>query len=477
MTTILVIGTGPLFAPDVKVFSGQSFRTWHFTKPLVEAGHAVDLVVLPTEGLSDTSDPTNVVQEHQKGDTRYRMVHSTDAEIIKSALRSVLTQKSYDCIVAVNINAGFHACRLETTLPIWVDLNGYMMGEAQAKCKVYRSDAYLKHFWDRERLALRRADRFSAVSYKQMLAVIGELGAVGRLNQYTFSHQFVSVVPNAAYEEFLDPASYPYERSYRGREFPDDTFAILWSGGFNTWTDTKTLAAALSLAMEQNARIRFIATGAAIPGHDELTYQSFHDEMAKTGFLDRCHMLGWVEAKELFSLHRECDIGINVDSLNYETIFGARNRLTNMMAAGLPVLTTLGTELSELIREQRLGYVVGLEDVAEFSNALLHAASNPNNLRQFAQRAKRYVIENFGYAATTKGLLKWAEEPARAPDNDEKVRRNPEAQTVASVALNPIEEELEYLERLDIPDLLRQKDELAAIRGKLLYRLYKKVFG
>jgi glycosyltransferase involved in cell wall biosynthesis len=476
LTTILVIGTGPLFAPDVKVFSGQSFRTWHFTQPLLETGHTVDLVVLPTEGLSDTNNTADVIQEHQKAGTTYRMVHSTDPDTILKSLSAVIAQKAYDCIVAVNINAGYYACRLETTLPLWIDLNGYMMGEAQAKCKVYESDSYLMHFWERERVALRRADRFSAVSYKQMLAVIGELGAVGRLNRYTFSHQFVSVVPNAAYEEFLDPASYPYERSYRGKEFPEDAFAVLWSGGFNTWTDTKTLAAALSLAMEQNPHICFVATGAAIPGHDELTYESFTAEMSKTGFLDKCHMLGWVEAKELFSLHRECDIGINVDSLNYETIFGARNRLTNMMAAGLPVLTTLGTELSELIREQRLGYVVGLEDVAEFSNALLHGASNPNNLRQFSQRAKRYVIENFGYAATTKGLLKWVEEPTRAPDNDEKVRRNPTAHKLAAIPLNPIEEELLSLERLDIPDLLRQKGELESIRSKFLYRLYKKLF-
>src|SRR5207248_2462907 len=147
-------------------------------------------------------------------------IRATDPLMAVRLLQEVHDAGQFDCIVAVNNNAAAIACKLNSRLPLWADLNGYMMGEAQTKCKTYGSDEYLKHFWARERIALRRADRFSTVSYKQMYATLGELGAVGRLNSHTTAHPFATVIPNAAYEEFLDPASYPEENYFRGPVFP-----------------------------------------------------------------------------------------------------------------------------------------------------------------------------------------------------------------------------------------------------------------
>jgi glycosyltransferase involved in cell wall biosynthesis len=460
----------------VTFFSGQALRTWHFARPLLDAGNAVDLVVLQVEGQANRKPDDPPLIPRTRGDFPYSVINAADPAQILAIMQDHVGRNRFDGIVAVNLNAANIACRLATRLPIWADLNGHVMGEAQTKCVVYGSDEYLKHFWERERLALRRADRFSAVSYKQMCAVLGELGAVGRLNRFTATHPFLTVIPNAAYEEFLDPASYPSERCYRGTVFPDDSFAVLWSGAFNTWTDTLSLAASLSLAMEQDSRIRFVVTGGAVPGHDERTYEGFLGEMERTGFLDRCHLLGWVEARELFALYRECDLGINIDALNYETMFGARNRLTNMMAAGLPILTTIGTEITEIVEESRLGYTARIGKVQDFADAILRACRYPTERRTFAQRAKAYCLENFSYEATTRILCQWAEKPALAPDNAAKISRWPDERNPSRVALNTLEEEAMLIEGNSLPELLQQRADLLALREKPLFKLYKKLF-
>lgn len=477
MSRLLLLGTGPLFSPEVKVFNGQALRTWHFTRPLLAQGHQIDLVVLPPEGTPLSGNPpTPYAQLAHKG-VAYRQITLADPQDILEALQRLLDASRYDALIAVNHNAAAYACRLACQLPLWADLNGYIMGEAQAKCHVYGSDAYLRHFWQRERTALLRADRFSAVSYKQMYATLGELGTLGRLNQHTFSHPFVSVIPNAAFEEFLDPASYPDTPRYRGTLFPNDAFAVLWSGGFNTWTDTRTLAGALSLAMEQLPELYFVATGGIIPGHDEKTYHAFREQIAATGFEERCLFLNWVEARELFPLYHECDLGINIDSLNYETVFGARNRLTNMMAAGLPVLSTLGTELSEILQEMELGYVVPIGDAQALTEALLRAAHHPEERLSLSERARNFAATEFSYETTTRALLRWAQNPTRSPDNQAKLQRWPEEQHLERRAVNSLEEEAVTLQQHDIPELLRSRAELLALREKPLYRLYKKLFG
>src|SRR5690606_18542702 len=127
----------------------------------------------------------------------------------------------------------------------------------------------LAHFWSRQRTVLRRADKISVSGHKQMYAVIGELGALGRLGYRNAAHNFCSYVPIAADPMFLDIDLPVTDKVFRGSLFPDDAFAVLWTGGYNTWTDIKALAAALTLAMEQVPRLRFVSTGGAIPGHNE----------------------------------------------------------------------------------------------------------------------------------------------------------------------------------------------------------------
>jgi len=467
LSKILVIGTGPLYSPDIKLFSAQSLRTWHITEALYKAGHAVELIVIQTDGHEIDPELKNQVAQARQGSFNYNIVHSHDPEIVLPIAQQIHDSKDFDAIIAVNVNAAAIAVKLQTRLPLWADMMGHLMGEAQSKAMSEKSDDLHLHFWNRQRAVLRRADKISVSGHKQMYAVIGELGAVGRLGYQTAVHAFCTLVPTAADPMFLELDLPVIEKNYRGTLFPDDSFAILWTGGYNTWTDVPALAAALSLAMEQMPRLRFISTGGAIPGHSESIYPEFIDLMKRSGFDDRCHFLGWIEGEQLPQLYAECDLGLNIDSLSYETLLGGRNRLVNMMAAGLPVLTTLGTEISEIIAENRLGYTVRIGKVQEYADAIIRAAKISPERRNLGNRARTFVKENLTPDHVLKPLLKWANQPALAPDNNAKAENYPDNLDLAGIALNSLEEEVIALDKGVIDEVYWLREEKARLEAEV----------
>jgi hypothetical protein len=123
------------------------------------------------------------------------------------------------------------------------------MAEAQAKAAVDKDDQFLYNYWNQERQVIDKGDIFSCVSTPQLYAVIGELGARGRLNQYTNGYNFAYVILEG-FPEFEESAY--GNGGIRGREVAEDDFVVLWSGGYNTWTDVDTLFQALEGAMKAN---------------------------------------------------------------------------------------------------------------------------------------------------------------------------------------------------------------------------------
>ena len=168
-------------------------------------------------------------------------------------MQRALDEFKADAILGINPFPSYLSCKLESKLPVWVDLNGYAMVEGQTRAYVYDDDSCLHHFLKHEKTFLRRADYFSTVSNPQKYAVLGELAMVGRLNKFTFDEDLVTTVPNAVNPHYAEIT----ER----KSVEDDLFRVLWSGGFNTWTDVDLLFNGLIKAMETHPNLRFIADG------------------------------------------------------------------------------------------------------------------------------------------------------------------------------------------------------------------------
>ncbi len=447
MSKILALGTGPLLESGVRSFSAHCLRTWHLVKPLLDAGHEIALFTIPiyTDRPETQIEPRT--DEKQFEGLRYHAFNNCDDRFNLARLNEAAASFRPDALLGINSYPCALLSKVQSIVPMWADLNGSVVVEGQIKAAVYGNNSMLGFYWNMEETPLRRADKFSAVSVRQQYALLGELGSVGRMNRHTFAYPFATHIPNAFNPHFADPAGREGGKlNLRGKIVPQEAFILLWSGSYNSWTNIEILLSGVEQAMRVCPNLHYVSTGGPIHGHDDLTYPRFK-QMARSGeFKERFHLLGWIDAAELLPLYAQADLGLCVDSGNYETMFGARNRTINMMAAGLPVLTTTGAEISEELVRAGCARGCKVDDAEDLARAIKDAYDYRSDLPSLGAKGREYVLDHFTYEQTTRELIAWAAKPEFAPDNKVKIERATAGINPFAVPTNPIEENRAKLE-------------------------------
>jgi hypothetical protein len=401
LSRILVIGSGPLPGPSVRSMGFPSLRTAQFAAGLVEGGHEVRIGLLIGDDEAGTSTAW----------LGPRPAALQTVEVIRTDLPGAI-----DGLTAIREGFAPHAvvtagpflpmamgAAVAGDVPLWVDVPGDPMAEAQARGAVDGDDVIAK--W-REvySAALARGDRFSTISERQRLALIGALGLAGRLAGEALGDELVRVVRGS-----VEPVMGWDAPSGAGPDLPDDAFVLLFSGGWNTWLDHESMAEGVLHAMAADARIHFVATGGAIAGHHAAAYETFRATAAGSPYADRFHFLGWVEARRLAAVHASADVALCVDRRCYEAELGARTRLLEAMERGLRVASTVLCEQTEAMRGCEGFTELPLDDAEGIGRALVRLADGePSGTGWGAIRAR------WSIAATTRDLVDWAATPVRS---------------------------------------------------------------
>jgi GT2 family glycosyltransferase/glycosyltransferase involved in cell wall biosynthesis len=408
---VLVVGFAPLPFEKERRLGALCFRTWHIAQALLAAGHEVTLVAVRTAGAYERENDRPPALRFQ-GDhfTYYSIQHAVFED--GALLQSIADRAQPEAIVTVHAYPAWIASRLNSQAPLWADLNGSAMTEAQARAAVTGDESAISEAWKWERAALARADAFSVVSTRQKYALIGELAAVGRLKGSSYGQDPVEYMPNA-----IEPRPYRHTRTVlRGRLVGERDFVVLWAGGYNTWTDVDTLFTGLTAAMREEPRLKFVSLGGAMPGRDEATFYRFRKLIEESEFSDRFVFAGWVPSEEVPNYYFESDTGINIDRFSYEMLIGCRYRILDMLRAGLPVVTTLGTEISHIVEQERLGATFAPGDAEGLKNCVLGLARDESRRKRCAERARDYVVKHRLVADVMKPLVAWAQDPKPSPD-------------------------------------------------------------
>jgi len=231
MARVLLLGhPPPPLLGDAKV-EASHHRTWQLLEPLLEDGHSVRLFVEVAE------------EDRRRGEEfRRRWGDQLSLESVPPGRRGWMArlQRTHDgfepdCVVAVNFDRCLHATRLRTKRPLWMDIFGDYLTIVQAACARQGSDRGLATSIAFVRDVLGAGDAFSACGVAQQHALVGELAMAGRLNARTFGYPFVHVVPPGA--RVTEPADHPAGSGRVTKTIAEAPFALLWCGGYNTWTD------------------------------------------------------------------------------------------------------------------------------------------------------------------------------------------------------------------------------------------------
>lgn len=383
----------------------RSYRTWQFVQPLLENGHDVCFIGSASRDQSDISHSL-------ASSLAYHRVNLQQAKWL-ARVKAIRNEYEPDAILAVMFNNGLRATRLSHGTPLWIDLYGDRVVENQIAGHISSSDRGNRMTQKYLHEILRRADKYSACSTPQKYALVGQLSMTSRINRHTLGYEFAHAVLPGAPSGHSDATPL---LTIRGSRVPEDAFVVLWCGGYNVWTDVDTLFDALSLAMEMEPRIHYVSAGAGVRLKNNNSYERLLEMIEGSPHRDRFHMLGWQPSKVVPGLYQQADVGVNLDAFHYETQLGTRTRLVEMMHYGLPVITTLGCELSQIVEKQALGLTFPIGDAKTFSNHILALSRDKSLQKKYAEQARGYTSHQLSFQETTRPFLEWVQEPSLAPD-------------------------------------------------------------
>jgi glycosyltransferase involved in cell wall biosynthesis len=129
-----------------------------------------------------------------------------------------------------------------------------------------------------------------------------------------------------------------------------------------------------------------------LAGNGTTEYEAELDRLLEDNNLsDRTHKLGFVggEKKDI------CLQGADLYALtSHSENFGIA--VLEALASGTPALVTTGVALSDLVKEQDLGWVVDLE-IEAIANSIQEFLDNPDMAKQKGDRAAEYVAKHYAW--------------------------------------------------------------------------------
>lgn len=410
MSKILAIGgVLPEFAREKRLVA-MSYRMEQLVEPLVRDGHR--MIVCG----QNPYDPVDVIKVSERKGLLHYQIDCEEKKFLKK-VQLIHDQFRPDCVIGVGRVNAILTAKLKIKVPIWIDLFGSAMCEAQSKAFIFDDDHWVKDFWIKDEPFIERADIFSTCGHFQEHFLTGLLSALGRLSKNTYGYRFVYAIPPGI--SHSDKIHKGRERLLRGNCLAEEDFVVLWCGGYNVWTDVDVLFSGLEKAFAADNRIKFVSLGGRIEDHDNRTYPRFQRMIAESKYRDRFKLLGWRSHADALRAYSECDLGISIDRYHYEPVYGTRTRLIEMIQNRLPVITTLACELSHVLKDNALALTFSPGDSSGLAENILNFSREPEVTRKaLADRAYAFFEKNFSYEKTTEPLRAWVRNPTTAPDRD-----------------------------------------------------------
>jgi glycosyltransferase involved in cell wall biosynthesis len=246
-----------------------------------------------------------------------------------------------------------------------------------------------------QELTLSYGDAFVCASEKQRDLWLGALLALGRIDQDAYDvdasiRRLVDVVPFGV-EPAPPSATGPVLKGVVPGIGPDDR-VLLWGGGIWDWLDPLTVIRAVERLTQGRDDVRLFFLGLRHPNPGVLQMEMERRALAladELGLRDRVVFFneGWVPYGERGAYLLEADIGVSAHFDDLETRFAYRTRLLDCIWARLPIVTTAGDAIGELVHSRGLGRTVGFEDVGGWVAAIEALLDDEAERRAIAGRS------------------------------------------------------------------------------------------
>ena len=128
-----------------------------------------------------------------------------------------MTEVDPECVIGATAYPSYVAAIYAGERPLWADIFGSFLAEAQAKAAVYAGRLLRRPLPHVNSQLLVAADCYSTVSTRQSYELVGQLGTFGRLNMKTLGYDFARSIPCGVIDREFPAPAYPARRHRPGR--------------------------------------------------------------------------------------------------------------------------------------------------------------------------------------------------------------------------------------------------------------------
>jgi len=140
---------------------------------------------------------------------------------------------------------------------------------------------------------------------------------------------------------------------------------------------------------------------------------ALREHVRKSGIQDRCHMTGWIDPKEIHPYACGADVGLILgDGVTLNHQYARANKLFSYCMAGIPVVSTDLSEMTEIIQRHGIGRTVRNNDPAIFTQVLMELAEDKPLRKRMAERARQLAESQFNWSREQRVLVRLYERVA-----------------------------------------------------------------
>ncbi|MGC8626275.1 MAG: glycosyltransferase family 4 protein [Acidimicrobiales bacterium] len=270
---------------------------------------------------------------------------------------------------------------------------------------------------------LARADFLLCASERQRDMWLGQLSALGRVNPLTYDddptlRRLIDVVPFGLPDDDPVQTGPALRGAYPGIGPGDDL--VLWAGGIYDWFDPLTVIRAVKELVPKRPTVRLYFMGTRHPNPDVppmravTAARALADELGLTG----THVFfneGWVPYAQRQDYLLEADLGVSAHFASAEAHFAFRTRALDYLWAQLPIVSTEGDYLADMVKNEGLGLTVPPEDPTALAEAMWRILADYELAKRCRDKAG-LVRERYRWAVALRPLARFCSSPRRAPD-------------------------------------------------------------
>ena len=269
-----------------------------------------------------------------------------------------------------------------------------------------------------ETVVLLTGDAFVCASERQRDLWLGALLQLGRVDHEVFGRDpslrgLIDVVPFGISPE--PPRA--HERVLRGvmPGIGEQDRVLLWPGGIWNWFDPLTVIDAVGEIARRRDDVRLVFLGLQHPNPHVPRMRMAAEAVARAEELDLTNRVvffkeGWVPYEQRGAYLLEADLGVSAHFDDLESRFAFRTRLLDCFWAGLPVVTTSGDVLGDLVERRGLGRAVAPGDVGGWV-AALESLLDDSDAYERARAAMTSVRDEYAWPRVVEPLRRLARAP------------------------------------------------------------------